>query len=77
MPILGDVASDVSKELLEKIVQAIEFAPPGFPPIKTEVVVVQDTNLIRKALPHMIGVYDFLVKAMTNPLMRFIIISLF
>jgi nitroreductase len=63
----------VPRELLEKIVQAIAFAPPGFPPIKTEIVVVQDTTLIRKALPHMIEVYDFLVKAMANPMMRFFI----
>ena len=63
----------VPRELLEKIVQAIAFAPPGFPPIKTEIVVVQDTTLIRKALPHMIGVYDFLVKAMDKPMMRFFI----
>jgi nitroreductase len=63
----------VPRQLLEKIVQAIAFAPPGFPPIKTEIVVVQDTTLIRKALPHMIGVYDFLVKAMANPVMRLFI----
>ena len=63
----------VPKELLEKIVQAIAFAPPSFPPIKTEIVVVQDTALIRKALPYMIEVYDFLVKAMNNPLMRLFI----
>ena len=35
--------------------------------------VVQETTLIRKALPHMIGVYDFLVKAMDKPMMRFFI----
>jgi ferredoxin len=63
----------VPRELLEKIVQAIAFAPPGFPPIKTEIVVVQDTTLIKKALPHMIEVYDFLIKAMANPMMRFFI----
>jgi nitroreductase len=63
----------VPRELLEKIVQAVALAPPGFPPIKTEIVVVQDTTLIRKALPHMIEVYDFLVKAMANPMMRFFI----
>ena len=63
----------VPRELLEKIVQAIAFAPPGFPPIKTEIVVVQDTALIRKALPYMIEVYDFLVKAMNNPVMRLFI----
>jgi hypothetical protein len=63
----------VPRELLEKIIQAISFAPPGFPPIKTEIVVVQDTALIRKALPYMIEVNDFLLKAMNNPVMRLFI----
>lgn len=63
----------VPKELLEKIVQAITFAPPGFTPIKTEIVVVQDTEVIRKALPYIIEVYDYLVKAMKNPIARFFI----
>jgi len=60
----------VPRELLEKIVKAITYAPPGFPPIKTEIVVVQDTKAIRQALPHMIEVYDFLINAMDNPEMR-------
>ena len=63
----------VPKELLEKIVRSIAFAPPGFTPIKTEIVVVQDTEVIRKALPYMIEVYDYLVKAMKNPIARFFI----
>ncbi len=63
----------VPKELLEKIVQAITFAPPGFTPIKTEIVVVQDTEIIRKALPYMIKLYDDLVRAMGNPIGRFFI----
>ncbi len=63
----------VPKELLEKVVQAITFAPPGFTPIKTEIVVVQDTEIIRKALPHMIKLYDDLVRAMGNPIGRFFI----
>ena len=63
----------VPKELLEKIVQAITFAPPGFTPIKTEIVIVQDTAVIRKALPYMIKVYDYLVKAMKNPIARIFI----
>jgi nitroreductase len=63
----------VPKELLEKVVQAISFAPPGFTPIKTEVVVVQDTEIIRKALPYMIQVYDDLLKVMKNPVTRFFI----
>jgi ferredoxin len=63
----------VPSELLEKIVDAIAFSPPSFPPIKTEVVVVQNTTIIRQALPHMIEMYDFLVNAMNKPLMRFLI----
>lgn len=63
----------VPKELLEKVVQAISFAPPGFTPIKTEILVVQDTEVIRKALPHMIEVYDSLMKAMSNPVGRFFV----
>jgi nitroreductase len=63
----------VPKELLEKIVHAMTFAPPGFTPIKTEVTVIQDTEVIRKALPYMIKVYDELVTAMNNPIARFFI----
>lgn len=63
----------VPGELLEKIVGAMAFAPPSFTPIKTEIVVVQDTNVIRQALPYMIKVYDELVKAMRNPIARFVI----
>ncbi|HMD67659.1 MAG TPA: nitroreductase family protein [Chitinivibrionales bacterium] len=63
----------VSREVLEKVVEAISFAPPGFPPIKTELIVVQNQQLIRDALPHMIELYDFLVKAMNNPFMRIFI----
>jgi len=63
----------VPRELLEKVVEAITFAPPGFTPLKTELTVVQDTAVIRQALPEMIRVYDSLVKAMDNPIARFIV----
>jgi ferredoxin len=63
----------VPKDLLEKIVQAISFAPPSFPPLKTRVIVVQDSNLIMKALPYMVEFYDYFVKAMGNPVIRFFI----
>ncbi|MBN1887360.1 MAG: nitroreductase family protein [Thermoflexales bacterium] len=63
----------VPRELLERIVQAISCAPPGFPPLKTELVVVQDSALIRQALPHMIELYDRLYKVMRNPLLRLLI----
>ena len=64
----------VPRDLLERVVRAITFAPPGFTPIKTEIVVVQDTAVIRKALPEMIRVYDRLVKAMRHPIARFFIL---
>lgn len=63
----------VPKGLLDKIVEAITYAPPGFTPIKTEVVVEQDTEVIRQALPEMIKVYDYLINAMNHPVFRFII----
>ena len=63
----------VPKELLEKIVEAISFAPPGFPPLKINIIVVQNTDLIRKALPNMIKLYDSLVKIMKNPIIKFFI----
>lgn len=63
----------VPKELLEKIIHAITFAPPSFTPIKTEITVIQDTDVIRRALPYMIKVYDELVTAMNNPIARLFI----
>lgn len=63
----------VPKELLEKVVQAITFAPPGFPPIKTEIVVIQNTAVIRQALPEMIKFYDNLVRAMSHPVARWFV----
>lgn len=63
----------VPKELLERVVQAITFAPPGFTPLKTEVVVIEDTAVIRQALPEMIKVYDGLVKAMDHPVAQFFV----
>jgi nitroreductase len=60
----------VPREALEQMVEAIAFAPPGFTPIKTELVVVQDTAVIRQALPEMIKVYDNLLKAMRHPVAR-------
>ena len=63
----------VPKELLEKVVEAISFAPPSFPPLKYQIVVVQNAELIRKALPNMIRLYESLVKMMKNPVIRFFI----
>jgi len=63
----------VPKELLEKIVEAISFAPPGFPPLKIKIIVVQDAKMIRNALPIMIKFYDKLVAMMKKPIFRFFI----
>ncbi len=63
----------VPKELLEKIVKAISFAPPGFPPNKIELIVVQDSEVIKKALPLMIDFFEFLIRAMRNPIIRMLI----
>lgn len=63
----------VGRKELEKIVNAVSFAPPGFPPVITELIVVQDPAIIKKALPYMIELYEFLLKAMKNPVSRFFI----
>ena len=63
----------VEKEVLNEIVKAISFAPPGFPPLKYDIVVVQDSQVIKKSLPYMIQLYDFLVNAMSSPIKRFFI----
>jgi len=63
----------VPKEILEKIVKAISFAPPGFPPIKTSLIVVQNPEIIKQALPYMIDMFEMLVDAMGNPIKRYFI----
>jgi nitroreductase/NAD-dependent dihydropyrimidine dehydrogenase PreA subunit len=63
----------VPRELLEKIIQAIQLAPPSFPPHKVALVVVQDPALIRQALPAMVDLYDRLVHAMHNPVARLVV----
>ncbi len=60
----------VPREMLEKVVEAITFAPPGFTPINTEIIVVQDAAVIRRALPEMIKLYDDLVRAVSHPVAR-------
>jgi len=65
----------VPRALLEKIVKAISFAPPGFPPLKTKIIVIQNTDLIRQSLPNMISFYGRLLDNMKNPISRFFIIA--
>jgi nitroreductase/NAD-dependent dihydropyrimidine dehydrogenase PreA subunit len=63
----------VPRELLEKVVEAIQLAPPSFPPHKIALVVVQDPALIKRALPLMVDLYDRLVRAMHNPIARLVV----
>jgi nitroreductase len=63
----------VPTEVLKKIVEAISFAPPGFPPLKTEIIVIQNRELIRNALPNMIKLYDKLVVMMGKSMYRYFI----
>jgi ferredoxin len=58
----------VPHDVLEKIVAAIQKAPPAFPPIKTELTVVEDPQKMREALPMMIELYERLVKMLKNPI---------
>ena len=60
----------VPRELLEKIVRAITFAPPGFTPLSVELTVVNNRELIRSAVPLMAQTYDSLIKMQANPFMR-------
>jgi NAD-dependent dihydropyrimidine dehydrogenase PreA subunit/nitroreductase len=65
--------SPLPKDKLEQIVNAISFAPPSFPPLKIELVVIQDKQLIEKSLPHMINFYDNLIKGLNNPIAKHVI----
>ena len=60
----------VPHELLEKIVQAITFAPPGFTPLTVELTVVNNRELIRSAVSQMAKMYDSLIKMQANPFVR-------
>jgi len=57
----------VPRELLEKVVQAITFAPPGFTPLTVELTVVNNRELIQRAVPLMAEMYASLIKMQTNP----------
>lgn len=60
----------VPKELLEKIVRAITFAPPGFTPLTVELTVISNRELIRSAVLPMAEMYDSLLKMQAIPFMR-------
>lgn len=58
----------VPRDLLEKIVESIQQAPPGFPPLKTELTIVIDPEKVIGALPLFIEFYEFLINTMKNPI---------
>jgi nitroreductase len=61
----------VSREMLQRIIDAVTLAPMGFPPHKVEVTVVQNRAVIKKSLPHLMKLYGDLNKWMKNPLAQF------
>ncbi len=61
----------VPHDTLEKLVDMISLSPMGFPPHLIEIAVVQNPEVMRKALPFMIKTYSDLVKYMSNPFTRF------
>jgi nitroreductase len=63
----------IPKDKLELIVNALTYAPPGFPPLKTEIVVVQNKQLIKESLPYMVNLYDRLIKGLKHPVAKYII----
>lgn len=63
----------VPQEALQRIVNAMLFAPMAYTPSKVEITVVQSTTIIEQALPIMVGIYEALIKRMKNPLLRYMI----
>lgn len=63
----------VPKEMLERIIDSLSYAPVAFPPVKTEVIVVQNPNDIKRALPYFVELYDYLYQTFQNPIKRFFI----
>jgi ferredoxin len=57
----------VPRELLEKVVRTIAFAPPGFTPLTVELTVVNNRELIRRAVPLVADMYASLIKMQANP----------
>jgi ferredoxin len=63
----------VPREILEQVVRAIALAPPSFPPVKTELVIIQDPALVRQCLPLMVDLYEHLLTVMANPVTRLVV----
>jgi len=64
---------EVPKEILQKIIDATSFAPYGVSPKDPMITVVQNKEIVEKALLLMSNFYDDLVKWIKNPISRYMI----
>lgn len=60
----------VPRALLERLVAMVALAPMGYTPHKLDVTVVARPETMRRVLPAMVGLYEKLVRAWRNPLLR-------
>jgi nitroreductase/ferredoxin len=65
--------TQVPGEVLQRIVDAISLAPMGFPPHKVEVTILQKREVVERALPLMVKLYENLERWVRNPLTRLVI----
>ncbi len=63
----------VPKDVLQKILDAIAFAPFGAAPHKVHVTVIQNRAVIEAALPKIAEFFDNIVTWLNNPFIRFLI----
>ena len=63
----------VSKEVIQKIVDSIAFAPYGAAPDEVHITAINNREIIELALPLMSEFYDNLVTWIDNPFIRFMI----
>ncbi|OQX99012.1 MAG: hypothetical protein B6I20_10390 [Bacteroidetes bacterium 4572_117] len=63
----------VAKEMLQKIIDSLAFAPFGSSPNKVNITVVNNRKIIESALPFISEFLDNIVKWIENPFMRFMI----
>ena len=64
---------EVPKEILQKIIDATSFAPYGVSPKDPMITVVQNKEIMEKALVLMSRFYNDLVKWLNNPVSRYMI----
>jgi ferredoxin len=60
----------VPRELLERIVSMVALAPMGYTPPKLDVTVVSSRDAVARALAPMVALYENLLRAWRNPLLR-------